>query len=84
MGEVEIQMPFRNFGILFEVTFLLQSDNVPTFLIIKSMLQNELDVSIQEQYRSCKYRREPINMVNFFLIYHGSQEYLPYILYTQT
>lgn len=48
IGDAEIQIPSRNFGILIELKFLHLTENLPTLLSMKEMLQNELDLSNQE------------------------------------
>lgn len=62
-------MPFKAFGVVVHVAFLVFREETPMLLLMKNMLENGLVISIQARYVRLGSRRRPLAVENYFLIH---------------
>lgn len=67
-------MPFKAFGIVADIYFLLLDGNVPTLMCMKDLHRNGLDISIQSCKVICGDKEQNQKMENFSWCTTGSQK----------
>lgn len=84
IGTAIILVPFRDLNLVLDIKFQIVSDNVPTLLSMKDMLDNGLDISIQQKEVKFKHLMHPLIMENYFLIHRWRPGDMAFSLYTET
>lgn len=68
-GTVLIKIPLTSLGLLIDVELLVIKDDVYTPLILREVLTNNLDLSIQEKCFTFEGNIEPLSMEDYCLTY---------------
>lgn len=69
---------------MIDVSFLIISSDLPTFLSMKDMVTNGLALSIQGIYQSYRGYRKLLILSNLFLIYEREMEDMQFIIYYES
>lgn len=48
-GSAKIQIPFKNLHIIVDVHFLILSNDIPTLMSMKELIQNDLDIYLKDK-----------------------------------
>lgn len=64
--EARIHIPFKDIGIIIGGDFLLLPDTAQSFLSLKNMVENVLDISIKNQKVTLNGRNRNFNSSTFF------------------
>lgn len=83
-GKETIQIQFSLLSMIIDVEFLILEADVPTLLSMKDLGDNGLDISIQVCVIILGDLKQPLKMVNFFLVYRWHPDDLPFALYTES
>lgn len=77
MGAVSIQIPFTYLEVKIDVQFLMITEDIPSLLSMKDVVENGLEISIQGIFVSLGLKCHKLAMENYFLIHRWSLEPLP-------
>lgn len=83
MGTATIPIPFKDLKIVIDVTFQIMEDYVPSFLSMKDMVENDLNLSIQRKVLMYRNLEQDLSFEIFFLIHRWNPTDMSYSLYTQ-
>lgn len=81
IGWVTIRVSFKHLDVIIDVYFLFISEDIPTLLSRKDLVDNGSDVSIKGWYVSLKEGRHPLAMENYFPVHRWNPTDIPYALY---
>lgn len=83
VGTANIQIPFKDLGVIIDVQFLLLTGQVPTLLCLKDLYTNGLDISILRCKILCAGREQSLEMKNYFLVHNWEPSDMPFVYYTE-
>lgn len=66
VGTVRLKIPLRKLNIITDVDLFLLSENVPSLLSMKDMVENGLDISIQDCTERYGDRTQALSVENYF------------------
>lgn len=72
IGTAVIQIPFKSFCLVIDFDFLLVADQVPKLLIMRRMIRNGLDISIQQAHVTHGLKKQRLKLDKYFLIHEWS------------
>lgn len=75
-----MQIPFNDLRLIIYVDFLLISEDVPSLLSMKGLVENGLDISIHDNYVSLWRWKKRLKMSNYFLIHEWRPTDVPFDL----
>lgn len=83
IGRVVIQVPFKNPGVVIDVSFLIIRESVPAILPMKDILNKDSEISIQREYVSLENLHNLLTIKSYILIHEWNPSNLLYVFYTK-
>lgn len=83
IGTATIPVPFSDLNLVIDVRFQIVTDDVPTLLSMKDMMDNGLNIRIQSKEVKYKHLWQALHFDNYFLIHRLDHGDLTFSLYTE-
>lgn len=83
MGSTVVQITLKDIVMVIDVELLLLSDEFPSLISLRDLVENGLNISIQDFVIKHDGMEQPLTIETYFLVYSWTPEDVPYFFYTE-